>query len=128
MKGMATVFVVDDEPILHKLYHAILEREGHSVVADAYNGVEAVEMYKRMNKKPDVILMDYRMPLKNGIEATKEIVEFDGDTRIVFVSADDTIKEDVIAAGACSFRLKTFKVEELIEDIEHAMSTRTVGA
>ena len=118
---MVTVFVVDDEPTLHELYRILLKRKGHSVIASAYNGEEAVEIYKQMNEKPDVILMDYRMPLKNGIEATKEILEVDAEAKILFVSADDTVKEEAIAAGAYGFRLKTFEIEELIEDIENAV-------
>ncbi len=50
MNEMVTVFVVDDEPILHKLYHDILERKGRSVIAGAYDGEEAVEIYKQMNE------------------------------------------------------------------------------
>jgi len=76
-----------------------------------------VKIYEQMNEKPDVILMDYRMPLKDGIKATKEILEVDPEARILFVSADDTVKEEAIAVGACGFRLKTFEIEELIKDI-----------
>ena len=119
---MVTVFVVDDEPALHKLYRILLEGKGHSVIGSAYNGEEAVDVYKQMNEKPDVILMDYRMPLKDGIEATKEILEVDAEARILFVSADDTVEEEAIAAGACGFKLKTFELDELIEDIEYAVN------
>ena len=118
IKEMATVFIVEDEPVLHELYSAILERKGHSVIASAYDGEEAVEIYKQLNERPDSIIMDHRMPRKNGVEATKEILQINPEAKIVFVSADDMVKEKALAAGACRFRLKSFGIAELIEEID----------
>lgn len=115
---MATVFIVEDEPLHQELYRIILERKGHSVIASAYDGEEAVEIYKQLNERPDITIMDYRMPRKNGVEATKEILQINPEAKIVFVSADDTVKEKALAAGACSFRLKPLRIEELIEEID----------
>jgi len=93
----------------------------HSVIASAYGGEEAMEIYKQMNEKPDVILIDYRMPQKDVIEATKGILEVNPEARILFVSADESVEEEALATGACSFKLKTFKIkiDELIEDREN---------
>ncbi len=63
--------------------------------------------------------MDYRMPVKDGIVATKGILEVNPEAKILFVSADESVKEEALAAGACGFKLKTFKIDELIEDIEN---------
>ncbi|MBA5942718.1 MAG: response regulator [Methanophagales archaeon] len=93
----------------------------HSVIASAYDGEEAVEIYKELNERPDIIIMDHRMPRKNGIEATKEILQINSGAKIVFLSADDRVKEKAYAAGACSFRLKSFGMAELIEEIESAL-------
>ncbi|RJS73219.1 response regulator, partial [ANME-2 cluster archaeon] len=49
---MATIFIVDDEPTLHELYGDILEIGGHEIVANAYDGDEAVEIFKRMSEPP----------------------------------------------------------------------------
>ena len=63
---MATIFIVDDEPTLHELYGDILEIGGHEIVANAYDGDEAVEIFKRMSEPPEVVIMDHRMPGKDG--------------------------------------------------------------
>lgn len=57
---------------------------------------------------------------KDGIEATKEILEVDPEAKILFVSADDSVKEEALAAGACNFIFKTFKIDVLIEGIRIA--------
>ena len=59
---MISVFIVDDEPVLHRLYRDIFEFNGYRVLAEAYDGEEAVRMFAEMVQKPDIILMDYRMP------------------------------------------------------------------
>ncbi len=56
-------------------------------------------MFKSFLKKPDIILMDHRMPKKNGIEASKEILKINGKTKIIFLSADSSIKEEVLSIG-----------------------------
>ena len=53
----------------------VLEAYGYSVIGKAKNGQEAVDMYRSFSNKPDVIIMDHRMPVKDGIEATKEILQ-----------------------------------------------------
>ena len=52
----------------------------YNVIAAADNGLDAVTMFKIFSEKPDVILMDHRMPMKSGIEAAKEILEIDNRT------------------------------------------------
>ncbi len=70
-----SIFLVEDELSVLKLYKLVLEVHGFNVIGMAKNGAEAVEMYKTFNKKPDIIIMDHRMPIKNGIEASREILQ-----------------------------------------------------
>jgi DNA-binding NtrC family response regulator len=62
--------------------------------------------------------MDHRMPLKNGLEATKEITKLDNRTRVIFASADNSIKQLALQAGAISFQAKPFKMTDLINEIK----------
>lgn len=100
----------------------VLEAFGFDVMDMAKNGEEAVEKFKSFSKKPDLILMDYRMPIKNGIEATKEILQIKNDIKIVFVSADSTIKNYARSIGAITFKNKPFNNEKLINNIKKALS------
>ena len=115
---MATILIVDDEPALHELYSEILEMNGHEIVANAYDGDEAVKMFKSMDTPPEIVIMDHRMPNKNGIKATKEILEINSDAKIIFASADDAVKSSALESGAYRFMLKPFNVKNLLAEIE----------
>ena len=86
----------------------------------AEDGEEAVKMFKSFRIKPKVILMDHRMPEKNGIKTSEEILSLDKKVKIIFVSADSSIKEEALSIGAFSFWEKPFTIEQLIYDINRA--------
>ncbi len=71
------MFLVDDEKFIVDLYRDILEANGHTVIGVASDGEEAVQKYKAMSEKPVVIIMDQRMPVKDGVSATQEILKMD---------------------------------------------------
>ncbi len=115
---MAKIFIVDDEPMIHELYGEILEFSGHEIVANAYNGDEAVEIFKGMGDHPEIIIMDHRMPNKNGVETTKELLKINPNAKILFASADSAIRNDALNSGACSFLSKPFAVSDLLAGVE----------
>jgi two-component system chemotaxis response regulator CheY len=80
-------------------------------------------MFKNFIEKPDVILMDHRMPIKNGIEASKEIMEnsIAAKPKIIFASADKTVKEEAISIGVQSFKEKPFTLNNLFSNIEKVL-------
>jgi CheY-like chemotaxis protein len=119
---MATIFIVDDEPTLHELYCDLLEMCGHDIVAEAYDGEEAVELLKTMDEPPEVVIMDHRMPGKDGIETTKELLEINPDLKIIFASADKAVKDDALALGACDFLSKPFPIDDLLIEIEELIA------
>jgi two-component system chemotaxis response regulator CheY len=110
---MLSIMIVDDEEMLHELYGKLLELKGYQVVASAYNGDEAVGTYRDLDPAPDLVLMDHRMPVKNGLEAMREILEIDGSAQIVFLTADAMVAEQAIAAGAADVLLKPFRMDVL---------------
>jgi len=115
-----TVFIVDDEPVLHELLKEIVELNGYEVVADAYDGEEALRVYRTLvlsYKKPDVIIMDHRMPKKDGVETAVEILEINGSTKIIFASADETARERALEVGAVGFIKKPFEISEILNAI-----------
>lgn len=80
-------------------------------------------MFKSFPDKPEVVLMDYRMPFKNGIDTSKEILQIDNTVRIIFISADNSIKEEVKSLGVFSFKDKPFSMANLIKNIQKAINT-----
>ncbi len=120
---MATIFIVDDEVILHRLYKDVFAIKGHQVVADAYDGEEAVRIYKEMDPKPDVIILDHRMPNKDGLDAMREILQINPDAKIVFISADAKIKDKALDQGAASFGLKPVTIRHMLELVDAAIAS-----
>jgi two-component system chemotaxis response regulator CheY len=118
---VATFFIVDDEPMLHELYKDILEMKGHEVIGSAFNGQECVEKLTDPKNHPDVVIMDHRMPLKNGLDATREILGAKPNLRVVFVSADVSAKNEALRIGAASFIKKPFNINAFFNVIENLL-------
>ena len=114
---MSRILVVDDEIYLHRIYEEFLSLKGDLVIGFATNGEEAINTYKSLVEKPDIILMDYRMPIKNGIDASKEILQVNNPPKIIFISADDSIKQEALSIGVKGFIDKPFSLEIFIEMI-----------
>ena len=115
---MTSIMVVDDEVFIVDLYRDILKLKGYDVVATAYDGDEAVKKFRHMEKRPDVVILDHRMPTKNGIDTMNEMLAIDRSSKILFVSADIMIENDALKNGATGFLSKPFSMDELIESIE----------
>ena len=115
---MTTIMLVDDDKNLQKVYLTLFGLNKLDIVAQAYDGAEAVEQYTQMNDKPDAIIMDQRMPIMDGITATRKIIEQDPKAKIIFLSADDTAETQAIESGAKLFLSKPISIETLLESIE----------
>ncbi|SDU73803.1 response regulator [Jiangella alkaliphila] len=112
------VLLVDDQSLLRLGFRALLEQQPDlDVVGEAGNGAEAVTMTRAL--RPDVVLMDVRMPAMDGIEATRQIVAAGGDARILVLTTFD-LDEYVFAAlraGASGFLLKDATPADLLAGI-----------
>jgi two-component system chemotaxis response regulator CheY len=112
------VAIVDDERALVDVYQKILQMKGIPVSFVAYDGEEAVRLFAEHNPRPCVVLMDYRMPGTDGIEATLRILKMDPDVKIIFISADEGVREEAIKAGAVKFVHKPASVKEILNAVE----------
>jgi two-component system chemotaxis response regulator CheY len=115
---MIKIFIIDDDQSLQRLYALILREVGCEITATAINGEDALNKYKNMEEKPDIILMDHLMPIKNGLDAMDEILKINRNEKIIFASADITVKEKAMNHGAIAFLDKPFKMNELLNTIE----------
>ena len=107
--------VVDDHPAFRKGLAALIESEpGMSVVAQAGDGREAVDLFRKV--KPDVVLMDLRLPGLSGVEAIMAIRKEFPESRFIVVTTYDT-DEDIyraVQAGAQSYLLKDMTDQEIL--------------
>jgi two-component system chemotaxis response regulator CheY len=117
-----TIFIAEDDRDLQRLYELLLNMSGFQVLGIANNGDEAIKMFKSFQERPDIIILDYRMPIKNGIDALNAILEIDGSSKIIFASADRTIKEKVYLQGAMGFLDKPFTHKKLINILNNCLN------
>jgi DNA-binding NarL/FixJ family response regulator len=111
------VVVADDQALVRAGFRAILTSGGVEVVGEAGDGAGAVEVARR--RRPDVVLMDVEMPILDGIEATRRIIEEEADDRrtavLMLTTFDrDQYVYDALRAGASGFLLKDVPAEDLI--------------
>jgi len=112
------VLIADDQALVRGGFRMILEaRDDFEVVGEAANGLEAVELAERL--RPDVILMDVRMPELDGVEATRRLVAADSPARILILTTFDLDEyvHAAIRAGASGFLLKDVEPEQLVSAV-----------
>jgi DNA-binding NarL/FixJ family response regulator len=118
------VLIVDDQALVRAGFRMILEaEEDMEVVGEAADGREAVEEARRL--RPDVVLMDVRMPDVDGIEATRRLLGEDGaEAKIVMLTTFDMDEYvyDALRAGASGFLLKDVPPEQLVDGIRAVAS------
>lgn len=115
---MIKILIVDDDQSLQRLYGLILKEADFEIIGTAINGKDAIEKYINLEEKIDLILMDHRMPIKNGLDAMVEILKINKKEKIIFASADISVKHKAISLGAVAFLDKPFKMQQLLITIQ----------
>ena len=96
---MARVLIADDASFMRQMIREIIEPEGHEIVGEATNGVEAVDLFKEL--APDLVTMDIVMPKRSGIDAVKRILAEHPSACIVMCSAlgQESLVMEALQAG-----------------------------
>ncbi len=113
------ILLVDDHEVVRLGLKALLGRHPRfEVVGEAGNADEALA--KALVQKPDVVVMDIRLPGKSGIDATRNIVAALPETRVIVLTsyADDDLLMDAVAAGASGYVLKQIGSDDLVKALE----------
>lgn len=116
---MLKILLVDDHEVVRLGIKALLSNyPEYEVIAEASNADEAISTSAEYN--PDVIIMDIRLPGKSGIDATKEIMEAQPDTKVIMLTsyAEDDLLFDAINAGAYGYILKQIGSDDLINALD----------
>ena len=116
-KKQHRILVVDDERINRFLTSRVLEKAGHSAIT-AENGSEAIKRYKE--NEFSVVVLDFQMPVMNGMDALKELIKIDPEVKVIVCSAysGDRGSEDFIKEGAKAFILKPFDISTIRDTID----------
>ncbi len=114
----ASVLVVDDSSLIRKILINLLSSNGFNIVGEAANGKDGVELYKEL--KPDLVTLDVTMPIMDGVEALKQIIEFDSSAKVAMITAAGQ-KEKLMEAlklGAELFITKPFDESKVLSSLE----------
>jgi DNA-binding NarL/FixJ family response regulator len=115
---MVSVLIADDQALVRGGFRAILEGQGDlAVVGEAGDGLAAVDLARR--RRPDVVLMDIRMPGVDGLEAARRVLAFEAPPAVLMLTTFDVDEYvyDALRAGASGFLLKDVLPEHLIEAV-----------
>jgi two-component system chemotaxis response regulator CheY len=107
------ILICDDSMLIRKKLHDCLQDFCCYDILEATNGQEAIDLYK--SNKPDLVFMDMIMPVKSGIEAVTEIVQFDPSAKVVILSTAGTKAnlKKALEAGAYDFIQKPFEEHQI---------------
>ncbi|MGN0318642.1 MAG: response regulator [Lachnospira sp.] len=112
-----TAVIVDDSGMSRKMLRSILEKGGYTVIAEASDGLEGVLAYKQYS--PDVITLDITMPNLDGVEALRQIRDYDPDANAIMITAAGQQNKviEALKIGAKKFITKPFDPEEIIKSM-----------
>ena len=119
-----TVLIVDDAEFMRVMLREIVEDMGLTVVGEAADGSEAVDLYRHL--RPDLVLLDITMPQMDGTEALRAIMDLHPEAAVVMITALGQ-KEQVltaIKAGARDFIIKPFDQERVQDTLERILPVR----
>jgi two-component system, response regulator, stage 0 sporulation protein F len=118
---MATLLIVDDETHQRMLYQEELSEEGYHIIL-ASNGKEALE--KVLESIPDLIVLDIRMPVMDGLEALGKIIGKERNIPVIIHSAYSSYKEDFMSWAADDFVVKSADLTELKRKIRDLLERK----
>ena len=115
---MKKILVVDDAIFMRTVLKDILAKNGFDVVAEAGNGLEAIEKFKK--HQPDIVTMDITMPQMDGIVALKELIKIDKKAVVCMVSAmgQEQVIIESIKSGAKEFIVKPFDSTDVVNKMK----------
>lgn len=124
---MYKLLIVDDEVFERKVIRFMLKKNfiNIEIVADAANGEDAILLAKKY--KPQIVIMDIKMPIKNGLEAQQSIIQFNQNVKTIILTAFDNFNfaQNAIKLGVVDYILKPIRPDELSKSINRAISLLT---
>jgi DNA-binding NtrC family response regulator len=118
---MANIMIVDDEPTIQQLMAIILEDMGHSIVAQSLNGEVAMKTYLTLDPRPDLMIIDHRIPIMSGTDLAEKILKEKDDQKILFLTADESVKDRVKELGIIDFLEKPADIDTIRDAVSNAL-------
>lgn len=113
---MAKILIIDDSRTSRRIMKNLLSEKGYDVM-EAENGADGVEKYKA--ERPQLVTMDITMPVMDGLEALKQIREYDGNANVIMVTAagQESKVMEAVKLGAAEFITKPLEKDKILETV-----------
>ena len=120
------IMLVDDAKFMRVMLANILKQDGYEIVAEAEDGLDAVDAYKKV--KPSLVTMDIVMPRMDGIDAVKKIIASDSNAKIIMITAvgQEAKMKEAIEAGALGYIIKPFTPERVLDEVKKVLGTQSL--
>jgi two-component system chemotaxis response regulator CheY len=115
---MASVMIAEDSDAIRMMLKDIVVTSGHSVIAEAKDGVEAMEKIK--STKPEILLLDYSMPKKHGLDILREMERNGTKVIMITVSDEQELIQKCSMLGASAYLVKPFDSDTVVKAISYA--------
>lgn len=118
------VLLVDDSVFIRKQLAQILTSEGYEIAGQANDGVEGVELYKKLAPNVDMVTMDITMPNLDGISALEQILEFDQKAKVIMITAlgkEELVRKSLMI-GAKNYIVKPLDRNKVLDRIISALT------
>ncbi|MHA1211546.1 MAG: response regulator [Candidatus Heimdallarchaeota archaeon] len=113
---MCKIMIAEDDPKIRSLFKQILLSKGYDTVV-ATDGEQAVRIYDSLKEKPDIIIVDFRMPKLNGLEVTKEILQRDPTMSILMITGDPQVNHNTCVKNGIRYKSKPVRMDEFLQEI-----------
>ncbi len=111
------IMIAEDDPKIRSLFSKVLRSRGYDTV-EAKDGEQAIKIYDDLKEKPDIIVVDFRMPKINGLEVTKEILKRDPSTNILMITGDPRINRKYLFDSGIKFKAKPVRMDDFLSEIQ----------
>lgn len=118
---MAKILIVDDAAFMRMMVKDNLKKAGYTDFVEAGDGEDAINKYTE--NRPDLVLLDITMPIKDGIQALQSIKQINPQAKVIMCSAmgQEGMVVEAIKLGALDFIVKPFKPERLIQTVKNVL-------
>jgi DNA-binding NtrC family response regulator len=116
------ISIVDDEVDVVRTYELFFNRRNITLSFTVLDGPDALEKFKKVNPRPDILIIDYRLTSMSGLGLIREVLEVEPGTKVIFVSGDDSIQKDSLDAGAAVFLKKPANIKLITDTLTGLMN------